>query len=45
MVSSRDRNLNKDGVNGGEEVESIGVSGPLEVKDDPQVFDLGKWTF
>lgn len=36
MLSTRDRSLNKDGVNGGEDVESIGVSDPLEVKDDPQ---------
>lgn len=29
----------------GEEEESTGLGDPLEVKDDPQVFDLSKWTF
>lgn len=47
-ISARgDKSPNKDQneVNGGEEQELTGFSDPLEVKDDPQIFDPSKWTF
>lgn len=38
-------NKNRNSVNGGQEAESTGLGDLLRVKNNPQVFDLGKWTF